>query len=341
MKPTHFAALATAAGLSLIAAIAVYSARAPWTVSATGTEKLMPGLQSDAGKVARVVVTQGGKTTTIEKSGDQWLVKNQGGYPASPGKVRALLTALSDAKLLEPKTRETGRYSMLEVDDPSGKNSNARLIKLEDSDGTAIAEIIAGKPRLHGGTTAAGGTSGTYVRKPGEEQSWLASTNISGGAALKDWVNPRIFETQTEKVSEVTVEVQGEPPYVIKRGADGTHQLNPIPAGKKIKYVNMVDNVIEAASFLDFDGVRKQTGSEDGKAGSVTFKTDDGLTITLKVRREKDGTWATVDATGEGDAKKTAEDISARAKGWEFEIMPSKADTMLKKQADLLEDAAS
>ncbi|HEX2842587.1 DUF4340 domain-containing protein [Hyphomicrobium sp.] len=340
MKSKNFAALATAAGLSLIAAVAVYSARAPWTVSTTGTEKLMPGLQTDAGKVVRVVVTQGGKTTTIEKSSDQWQVRNQDGYPASADKVRTLLTALADAKLLEPKTRMTERYATLEVDDPSGKNSNARLIKLEDADGATVAAVIAGKPRLHGGTAGAG-AAGTYVRMPGEEQSWLASTTISGGAALKDWVNPRVFETQTEKIGEVTVEVQGEPPYALKRGADGTHQLDPIPAGKKVKYVNMVDNIIEAASFLDFDGVRKQTASEEGKAGSVTFKTDDGLTITLKVRREKDGTWATIDATGEGNAKKTAEDISARAKGWEFEIMPSKADTMLKKQADLLEDAAS
>ncbi len=341
MKPTHFAALATAAGLSLIAAIVIYSARAPWSASTAGTGKALPNLQSDAGKVARIVVTQGGKTTTVEKSGDQWLVKNQGGYPASADKVRALLTALSDAKLLEPKTRVTSRYAMLEVDDPAGKNSNARLIKLEDASGATVAEIIAGKPRVHGGAGGTGGASGTYVRKPGDEQSWLASTTISGGSALKDWANPRVFETQTEKISEVSVEVQGEQPYVIKRGADGAHQLDQIPPGKKIKYVNMVDNIIEAASFLDFEGVRKQTGGDDGKAGSITFKTDAGLTITLKVRRDKDGVWTTVEAAGEGEAKKTADDINVRANGWEFGIMPSKADTMLKKQADLLEDAAS
>lgn len=341
MKPTQFAALAAASAASLLLAVIVYTARTPWTAVATGNEQLMPDLQGYAAQVARVVITQGGKTITVEKSDDQWLVKDQGGYPASADKVRALLSALVDAKLLEPKTRLPDRFGLLEVDDAAGKNSNARLVKLEDTSGTVLAEVIAGKQRAHAGPSGAGGSSGTYVRRPGEDQTWLASTNIAGGAALKDWTNPRVFELQTEKVSQLTVEVEGEPPYEIKRGADGGHQLEPVPAGKKIKYVNMVDNIIEAASFLDFESVRKASGADGGKAGTVTFATDDGLKITLKVRREKDGVWATIDATGEGAAKKAADDISTRANGWEFEIMPSKADTMLKKQADLLEDAAS
>jgi hypothetical protein len=103
----------------------------------------------------------------------------------------------------------------------------------------------------------------------------------------------------------------------------------------------MIDNIIEAASFLDFESVRKQAGKEGGEAGKVSFETDNGLKVTMTIRREKDGAWATLEASGEGDAKKAADEIAARAKDWEFEIIPSKADTMLKKQSDLLEDAAS
>lgn len=341
MTPKQFAALVAAAAVSLATAIAVYAYRGPWTPDTTNAGKLVPSLEANAGKVGRIVVTQGGSTLTIEKSGDKWLVKSQDGYPASPEKIRALLVALAEAKLLEPKTRVSTRFGLLEVDDPKSKTSNARLIKLEDASGTVLAEVIAGKTKPGHAASGAAASAGTYVRRPGEDQSWLASANIAGGAALKDWTNPRVFETQTEKVNLLTVEIQGEPPYQIKRTADGTHELQAIPAGKKIKYVNMIDNIVEAASFLDFERIRKQSAAPGGDAGIVKFETDNGLKITLKVRRDKDAVWMTVDASGEGEAKKIADEIEARANGWEFEVIPSKADTMLKKMADLLEDAAS
>lgn len=334
MTPKQFAALAATAAVSLAAAILVYSARTNWTAHEAGGGKLMPGLAADAAKVERIVVSQGGTDLTLRKAGDGWVVESQDGYPASTEKVHALMAALAEASLAEPKTRLAGRYALLQVDDPASATSNARLFKLEDASGNVVGEVIAGKDR-------ATGTPGTYVRRPGEEQSWLASTRIAGGTGLKDWATVRVFETATAKVSLVTVAVPGEAPYEVKRIDGGSHELANIPDGKKIKYVNMVDNIVEAASFLDFERVRKAAGTTGGEAGTVTLAIDGGLTVTLKARRDRDAVWVTVDAKGEGDAKKTADEISARTAGWEFEILPSKADTMLKKQADLLEDAAS
>lgn len=340
MTPKTFATLATVAAVSLATAVVVHAVRSPWTAETASAGKLFPRLGADIGKLARIAITQGGTTLTLEKSGDAWLVASQDGYPADVGKIRALVHALDEAALLEPKTKVAARYAHLEVDDPANKSSSARLIKLEAADGAVLAEVIAGKQRPGNAVTpGASGGAGTYVRRPGDAQSWLASGTIAGGAALKDWASPRVFETETEKIASLTVEVAGEPAYTIKRNAAGSHELEAIPAGKKIKYVNMIDNIIEAASFLDFERVRKASGGgDDGKAGTVTFTTDGKLKIALDVRREKDGVWVTVDASGEGDAKTAADDIRSRAEGWEFEVIPSKADTMLKKKADLLED---
>ena len=48
-----------------------------------------------------------------------------------------------------------------------------------------------------------------------------------------------------------------------------------------------------------------------------------------------------MNATGEGDAKKTADALMARAKGWEFRIPKSKADAILKDRAELVEKVQS
>lgn len=340
MTPKSFAILAATAALSLLAAVIVYGARGNWTTDTGDAGKLFPGLAADAGKIARIAITQGGKTLAIEKAGDRWLMTSQDGYPAAADKVHQLLVALAEANLEEPKTRRPDRFPVLEVDDPAKPLSSARLIKLEDADGKSLAEIVAGKARL-GQDAGSPGGAGTYVRRPSEDQSWLASTTISGGASLRDWAAPRVFETDGAKVTRLTVEVEGEPPYEIKRGADNAHELETVPPGKKIKYVNMIDNIVEASAFLDLDRVRKATGATGGEAGTVTFETDQGLKVVLKVHRDKDGAWATIDASGDGDAKRLAEEIQARANGWEFELIPSKVDTMLKKRDALLEDAPS
>lgn len=337
MTPKQFATLAAAAAVSVVLALVVHASRAPWSAAA-GTERLFPSLTSDAAKVHRIAITQSGHTLTLEKSGETWLLKSEDGYPASNEKIRSLLAALADARLLAPKTQLPARYATLEVEDPADKLARSRLFRLEDANGGLIGEVIAGKTKASAHT---GANAETYVRRPGDSQSWLASTLITGDTALKNWADQRVFETKTETIKTLTVARPGEAPYVIKREADGTHGLQDIPAGKKIKYVNMVDNIIEAASFLDFEKVRKRASATGGEAGTVTFETDPGLKITFKVRREKDDAWATIDAAGTGEAKKTADDIMAKAAGWEFAILPSKVDTMLKKRDDLLEDAAS
>jgi len=336
MKPQHFAALAATAVVSFVAALAVYTSHAPWVGKSAVGGKLLPSLAAKAQDVASVAITQGGKTLTLERKGDKWSLRERDGFPASNEKIRALLIGLAEADLLEPKTRNRDRYPLLDLEEPSGTNAGSRFIRVMDASGTVLGEIIAGKNSLD----QLAGKSGTYVRKPGDTQTWLASTAITGGTSLRDWTQPRVFETATETVSHLTIELTGEAPYDIKRDGD-QHVLADIPPGKKIKFINATDTMVEAASFLDFEDVRKATGDTAGSAGQAVIEAANGLKITMKIRRDKDATWATLAAQGDGDAKKAADEINSRAAGWEFQILPSKANTILKRRDDLLEDAAS
>ena len=335
MTPRQFAVLAAAAALSLVVAATVYTANAPWTLGTKSAGKLLPNLDSAAPNLARIVIEQGGTTATIEQTGNQWVIRSEDGYPASAEKVRVFVNALAEADLVEAKTANPDRYHLLDVSDPA-KDNVARLVRLEDKDGEKLGEIIAGKTRFGQSGMA---VAGTYVRRPGETQSWLADRRIVGGTALRDWAAPRVFEVPTETIARATVKLPDEPEYEIKRNEDGkSHQLVTIPEGKKIRYINVVDNIIEAASFLDLDRARKATDAKGGEAGTVTLELDSGLKIAMSVRREMDGGWATISATGEGEAKAAADDITSRAKGWEFQVHPTKVQTIYKKLDELVED---
>jgi hypothetical protein len=337
MKPQHFALLAVAAVLSLSAAVGIYTSSAPWSVETTSGGPLFPSLQSEAGKVHRIEISQGSTTLVLEGAGDQWRLQNRDSYPATPEKIRALLASLSEAVLAEPKTRNPQRYALLELEDPADKNANSRLVRLLDDKGAVIGEAIVGKKRSGGGGL---GKGGTYVRKPGDPQTWLATADINGGTGLRDWAKARIFETAPDKITKLKIEIPGNAAYEIVRDPGGEHKLAEMPAGKKLKFVNVVDNIVEATAFMEFEDVRKAAESS-GDVSTVALETESGLKVVFKFRRETDATWLAISAAGDGEAKKAADDIAQRTSGWEFKILPSKADATLKRRDDLLEDSSS
>jgi hypothetical protein len=340
MKPQQFAALAVVAVISLVAAIAIYTASRPWSQTAVGGGKLFPDLGSQAANVTRIEISQGAGKLSLERSGEAaWTIRESGGYPANPERIRALLTGLVEARLLEPKTRNEARYAFLELEDPARKDANSRLVRLLDGSGGTVAEAVLGKRRPPGFGT---GRGGTYVRKPGEAQTWLVDSELSGGTDLRDWAKVRLYETPPAKVTKLTIGLKGEQPYDIIRESSGEHKLAEMPAGKKIKFVNAIDNIVEAASFAEFEDVRKAEGEMPAAdLSTAALEMESGLKVSLQLRRDSDAAWLRLTAAGEGDAKKAADEITGRTAGWEFKISSSKADAILKRRDELLEASSS
>ena len=136
----------------------------------------------------------------------------------------------------------------------------------------------------------------------------------------------RVVDQPTDSIKTASIEVAGEPAYTIDRDTDRrTHKLSQMPAGKKLKYVNSVDEIIELASYVDFKSVRK-AGKSDAlpRAGKVNFVTDKGLKVELDLRSDGKQAWVRISASGDGDGKKDADAMSALVNGWEFEIPVAK-----------------
>jgi hypothetical protein len=89
--------------------------------------------------------------------------------------------------------------------------------------------------------------------------------------------------------------------------------------------------------------MRKLAAPPSGAGVSVVkIEVADGPATTLRLRKEGDSHWLSVTAVGDGEAaKKAADEITARTQGWEFKIPAVKAESILKKRADLLEAPAS
>ncbi|NJO23888.1 MAG: hypothetical protein HC868_14370, partial [Sphingomonadales bacterium] len=98
------------------------------------------------------------------------------------------------------------------------------------------------------------------------------------------------------------------------------------------------EGLARALASIDMDDVRKiDAPPAGGGASTVKLELADGPTAMLRLRKDGDAHWLSLAATGEGEAKKAADEINQRTQGWEFKIPAHKADQILKKRADLLE----
>jgi len=339
MKPKTFMMIALAAVASSAAAVAVYTTHNQWDQGRIVGEKLVPTLASGGADVRSLVVTHEGNTLTLESNANgQWTIKERDGYPADPDKVRALLVKLAQAELIEAKTRMPDRHALLELEDPSSKDAKSRALKLLDGSGNTIADLVLGKRRWE---AFGSGKSGTYVRKAGDAQTWLANAEIDVRAEVRYWIEPTLLETESEKIQSLTIHIPKEDLLKIERDASDKTKTKfvGLPEDAKLKDTTAADGILRAASRIDVDDVRKLDAPPSGDVSTVSFKTEQGLEVTYWVRKDGDDYWLSIAATSEGDAKEMAEKIRNRTKGWEYKITNAKAGSLLKRRADLIESS--
>jgi Domain of unknown function (DUF4340) len=339
VKAKAFVAMALAAVVSSIAAIAVYTSNNQWGQGHVTGAKLLPVLATGTIQISSVAVAQGGKALTIESRDGRWVIKERNGYQADPEKIRALLVKLSKAELIEAKTRNADRYAMLELEDPAGKDAKSRSVRLLDGKGGPIADVVIGKRRWD---AFGSGKGGTYVRVAGDPQTWLADAEFDVTADVKAWIKPNVFEIASAKINRLTIEIPGEDPLRIERGAppDSKASFVGLPEGKKLKDSSAADSVLRAVSTIDAEDVRKIDAKAAGDGvNTVSLSTSERLEVTIRVRKDGDAAWVSLEASGDGEAKSAAEAIKTRAGGWEFKIPGYKADAMLKRRSDLLESS--
>jgi hypothetical protein len=337
IKPRQFTILAGAAIVSTLLAIGLYASANRWSQGRVEGQRLAPDLAANVNSVTTVEIAQGDQKLTIERTGEQWKIKERNGYPANAEKARGLVLQLSAAQLIEPKTASKDRYSLLQLEDPKGKEAKSRQVRVLDDKGKPLADVILGKSRFE---AFGSGRSGFYVRRPGETQTWLASGEPKAALDIKDWVAATVFSTDTAKITRLTLQHPGEPDLVIEKGTDKDQKfkLAQMPDGKKLKQGVTIDQIPQGFSSIDLEDVRKLEATPTGDNVSVlTLEGEGGLKVAFCLRKESDASWLSFSANGEGDAKKQADEINAKGTGWEFKIPSWKADAIGKRAADLFE----
>lgn len=330
--------LGIAAALAVMASLFITSARKPMVESATRASYTIPELRDRLNEVSGILVTgaENKPLVTVEKTATGWALKESGGFPADLGKVRELLLKLADAALLEPKTANAQRYAELGVSDVSGKDAKGVQLTLQGL--SKPVQLIIGSSGARG--------DGTFVRIPGEKQSWLAKGNLTVDKDPSNWLDKALVDVAAARIQEVVLRrPDGKALRAFKQPGDAHLKLADVPKGRELSSEFAADSLASVLAGLQLDDVYPAKQAEppaDGKVYRAHYLTFEGLFVDLTAWKAGDKNHARLDAgLDTALAESHIQSEQARIKS-EFEPRQQKPDDKdAPKQAELPPPAVS
>jgi uncharacterized protein DUF4340 len=330
--------LVLASAVVLVAAAAYSAVTADRAVSPPPAgARALPGLAGALGDLAWMRLTHGGVNTDFTAIGGRWVVVEKGNYAAAPGKVRRLLLGLADLTLVEPKTDRPDRLERLDLDDL--KDGKSTLVALQDRTGATVARLIVGKSRPD---LLGGGNDGVYVRKPDENQAWLARGSLDLADNATGWLDRRILDIAASDIAAVALTAADGTQLTLRRDAKtGRFEVANPPADAKFKSEEALAAPAAALAGLDLDDVSPaaELPVPAGGVAEAVFTTASGLTVTLRLFTHDKADWIAVAASGEGAAAADGAAAGAKLKPWVYAIAPDRAKLLRTTIADLLAPA--
>ncbi len=309
--------------------------------AATG-QLLLPDLASRVDQLASIVIIGAGDRTiaTLDRQNDHWTVRERDGYPANVAQIRDTLSALAEARIVEPKTANERFYDRLGVES----------VALEDATGTAVA-LIAGDETttvIIGDMAAAGQR---FVRLADAAESYQIDRDPAPATEIGRWLDARILDLPNDRVQQVAIrhvaadEAADEVLTLHRASADQTNfTVEPIPDGRELLYPGVGNTVAGALRNLRLEDVERAAMTADAV---VEYRTFDGLIIVVEGMRDGERAFATfraeVDVEVAGDAlaarQSEAEAINARVAGWRYVLPGFQYDQIARRIADMLQSA--
>ncbi|HJU23527.1 MAG TPA: DUF4340 domain-containing protein [Casimicrobiaceae bacterium] len=265
--------LVAVAIIAVVGAVALRMSHSPRVESDEQAKPLLPGLAGHVNDVSAITVTgAGGKAiATMKRAGDGWHIVERSDYPADVTEIRGLLVKLDRATLLEAKTSNPKHYADIAVDDVTGKDAKGVLVTL-----TGVAppnKVIVGN--------YSGPSQGTFVRRDGEAQSWLASGDLNVPKSLPEWEKRDIADIPAAKIASVTlVAPDGKTLRMHKPAADAANfVVDDVPKGRTVNN-GTASTIATTFSGLRVDDVESAKDKPaPAQAAKGEFETFDGVKI--------------------------------------------------------------
>jgi hypothetical protein len=327
MKTRGLVVLCVVGALSLASGWYFGPGQEPSAQTAVPGGKLMfPDLAPQLADAARIEITHQGQTITLARKGDKpespWGLVERGLYPVETTKLRAMLTALTELRLVDPRTSDPMLYSRLGLEDADQKTGSSDLLRVFDSSGKVIAQLLVGHRRVR---TAGNVPDQVFVRRPDNPQTWLAEGSLEVDADPQLWLDRDIMNLDHARVSGIVVHRgDSELDFSAQNGKLVlTAPANP-PKLEDYK-LDDLDRGLELLTFEDVLPNKDATAPKVGdQIGTASFTLTGGLVVNVTTFKGAKDIWARFTASASDAKDSTAKDeaakLNARLDGWTYQL---------------------
>ena len=330
--------------LGVVTALAVGLAVATsfsWSTRDAVSERgatLLPAVAKQVGDIASISIKTEDQEITLKRDGDRF-TEGASGFPIKQDVVRNLMASVALLTIEEKKTGDAARHAELDLAAKDAEKGAGEWVSFAAKDGNEIAAVIAGKTDY----TVGGIRGGQYVRRAGEDQTYLVRGSVKLPYGRSGWFdNTKLLEVKPETVVSAEI-AKGQEQQVALTKDGGLLKLVDLPEGKVLDdtKVGQITKLFENLTFID---VRKKSGPAKDDAPAISIATADGLSVklvSLGITEDK-GHWVQITASGDtAEAKKALADVAKKLETYEFKVSGSKIGPIGWTAADLTKDAQS
>ncbi len=281
--------LGVAAAVSLGAALWLSTSSRPSSESPESQSFALADLHDHVNDVKGIgiVVAENKPAVTLVNGDKGWVIQEKAGYPANTGKLRELLLKLADARLLEAKTANEQRYAELAVEDIKSKDAKGVLIKLDGL--SKPASLIVGNTSNHGDST--------FVRRPDDKQSWLASGLINVERDPVQWLDTALLDIAADRIGEIILTKPGNKSVRLfkQQAGDSNFQVADLPTGRQAAdaaVINGLASTLAGLTLQDVASAQSLPAPDDSQLLKARYRRFDGVAIDVAAWTKEDKYYA-------------------------------------------------
>jgi hypothetical protein len=254
------------------------------------TGPLVNGLANGLNEVNSLRITKGGDELVAELSRQEsgWVLSNRHNYPADFDKVREYLIKLSEAKIRESKTSKAENYARLGVEDLAAAEAKGLGVELGG---------LKDPVKLIVGIAATGNSPGTFVRRVGEDASYLVSGDVIPEKEGNNWLARQVLDLPSAEVLSVVVTAPDKSVLKVEK-PDATafnYSVLNIPKGRELNTESEGNLVAGGLGSVTLEDVlpASEASPDAATTWTASYLAYDGLAIDASIWGSTDKTWAT------------------------------------------------
>lgn len=241
---------------------------------------LFPELTGQLSQINKITLnSRDGDTFTLlrDEGQEDWTLLEHYDYPADFRLVRRMMVDIADAMILEEKTGNPEEHPIIGVTAPADGGEALEINLYRDDE--LVSGLLLGKER---GIPADAGPRQFFVRRAGEQESWLVQGYLQFSPSLLNWIDGQILSVDRERIARVDIrQPSGQTATLVNLGEKDKFGTPEAREATVFRYEQLGYDIATSLYQLRFEDVQPIDDFSRGDAEVVEaeFLTYDGLKI--------------------------------------------------------------